>query len=378
MKVYATYLPGFHKDKLNCEWWGDNFTEWEIVKNAKPLYDNHEQPKIPQNGYYDLSKKESIGEQFKIASDYGIDAFLMYGYWSQGKQPLVKPFEIILENEDIDIKFAYFWGNHSWTRTWTNRKGSLDVLLEQEYDTKDMDLFFVFLLRLFKDKRYETYNGRPVFVIYKPEDIPDFKNFVYRFKEYMINNIGLEPFVIGCVTAWKKEYLWIDDVDSAMLFQPSFSIFGPEDVFTLNNENNINIFSQYIRSLPDKYKKYIYYIYDLLPEKYYVYDYLEITEKSIRQFLNFSEKYEKSIPMINVGFDNTPRYRGRAKILKNFKISFFKDAFKEIYSIMKSRKNKIIVINAWNEWGEGMFLEADKKYGNEKLDAVKAVINENT
>ena len=117
MKIYATYLPGFHSDKLNNEWWGEDFSEWDIVKKAKPLFPGHIQPNIPLNGYYDLSNSDEIQSQYVLAKEHGIDAFLMYGYWSAGKQPLVTPFEVILKNKSLDVKFAYYWGNHSWTRT---------------------------------------------------------------------------------------------------------------------------------------------------------------------------------------------------------------------------------------------------------------------
>ncbi|MBT5491696.1 hypothetical protein HOK00_05305 [bacterium] len=376
MKVYATYLPGFHNDKLNNKWWGNNFSEWDIVKKAKPLFLDHNQPSVPLNGYYDLSSADAIQSQYKMAKKYGIDAFLMYGYWSKGQQPLVKPFEVILDNPDLDIKFAYYWGNHSWTRTWTNRKGSLDVLLEQEYDSEDMDNFFLFLVKLFKDVRYERIDGKPLFIIYKPEDIPNLKEFIIRLKSYSYKYIGVEPYIIGSITAWKNSYDWIDLVDSTMLFQPSFSLFGPENVFENKKESVANKINQYIRSLPDGLKKYIYYMHDLLPEKYTIYDFTKVANKSLHQFINFRNKYINSIPMINIGFDNTPRYKGRAKIIESFNIEEFKNILSEIINITKYDKNNIIVINAWNEWGEGMYLEPDEKSGYIKLEAVRSVLND--
>ncbi len=81
MKILSLYLPGFHKDKVNDEAWGEGFTEWDNVKNGKKLYEDHYQPFIPLNGYYDLSNKIEIEKQIDDANEYGVDGFIFYHYW---------------------------------------------------------------------------------------------------------------------------------------------------------------------------------------------------------------------------------------------------------------------------------------------------------
>ncbi|WP_304958425.1 glycoside hydrolase family 99-like domain-containing protein, partial [Dubosiella newyorkensis] len=81
IKIIAYYLPQFHTFKENDEWWGKGFTEWRSVKNAKPLYKQHNQPRVPLNdNYYDLTDKKALKWQADLAKKYGIYGFCYYHY----------------------------------------------------------------------------------------------------------------------------------------------------------------------------------------------------------------------------------------------------------------------------------------------------------
>ena len=94
MKTIAFYLPQFHAIPENDEWWGEGFTEWVNVKNAKALFQGHVQPKVPLNGnYYNLLDDNVKKWQISLAKKYRVDGFCFYHYWFGGKLLLEKPVE---------------------------------------------------------------------------------------------------------------------------------------------------------------------------------------------------------------------------------------------------------------------------------------------
>ena len=98
MQTAAIYLPGFHDCPLNSAWWGEGATEWDSVRSARSLAVNHQQPRTPSWGYYDLSDPRVIAKQAALSKEFGIDGFCIYHYWSMGKRPLKKPVEVILSH----------------------------------------------------------------------------------------------------------------------------------------------------------------------------------------------------------------------------------------------------------------------------------------
>ena len=97
MKKFAIYLPQFHEIEENNLWWGKGFTEWTNVKSAQKLFDNHIQPQIPlEKNYYNLLDKKTVEWQTNIANKYGVDGFVYYHYYFEGKLIMEKPAENIL------------------------------------------------------------------------------------------------------------------------------------------------------------------------------------------------------------------------------------------------------------------------------------------
>ena len=125
-QIFAFYLPQYHQIPENDRFWGEGFTDWVTVKKAMPLFDGHEQPRIPLgDNYYDLSQTASVAWQAKLAKENGISGFGIYHYWfNDDKNILTRPAEIILENKDISIEYFFTWDNGNWIRSWSNLAGN--------------------------------------------------------------------------------------------------------------------------------------------------------------------------------------------------------------------------------------------------------------
>ncbi|MBE7086916.1 MAG: hypothetical protein E7369_01275, partial [Clostridiales bacterium] len=80
-KLYAYYFPNWHVDKLNEEWHGKGWTEWECVKCARPRFPNHEQPLVPLWGYEDEADPKVMAKKIATAKEYGIDGFIFDTYY---------------------------------------------------------------------------------------------------------------------------------------------------------------------------------------------------------------------------------------------------------------------------------------------------------
>lgn len=172
VRAIAFYLPQYHPVPENDEWWGKGFTEWRNVSKARPLFPGHYQPHLPADlGFYDLRLPEVREAQAELARAHGISGFVYYHYWFNGRRILERPFNEVLQSGKPDFPFCLCWANENWTRIWDG--GDKHILLEQKYSAQDDLAHIQSLIPAFRDERYIRVNGKPLFLVYRAELIPD-------------------------------------------------------------------------------------------------------------------------------------------------------------------------------------------------------------
>lgn len=354
IKVIAFYLPQFHAIPENDKWWGKGFTEWTNVKKARPLWNGHYQPKVPlNNNYYSLTDISTMEKQSKMAKKYGIYGFCYYHYWfGNGKKLLEKPVEKMLENKNVDMPFCFSWANENWSRNWDG--GNKEIMVEQDYGGKESwENHLQYLLPFFKDRRYIKINGNPVFIIYKPELISNFEEMVKYWKERIVE-YGFSSIIVMSQypNVFKKENENIN-LDYKIKFEPMYSNCHYQDK---------NIFQRKITAIKLGVRRK-----NGLTVRNY--------DKQWDYILNKEVRGGNIIPGAFVDWDNTARnIKGTAFVGASPKK--FKGYFSELVSQVNNGEypTEYIFINAWNEWGEGCYLEPDEKNEYGYLEAIKEVL----
>jgi len=345
VKLICFYLPQFHATPENDAWWGEGFTEWTNVRPAEPQFVGHYQPHIPgELGYYNLLDPAVMRRQVELAKLYGIGGFCFYFYWFGGKRLLETPIEKYLSDEGLDLPFCLCWANENWTRRWDGLDS--EILIAQEHSPEDDIAFIRHVARYMRDPRYIRIDGKPLLLVYRPSLLPSAIDTAQRWRTWCRNE-GIGEIYLAYTQSFESADPSEYGFDAAVEFPP-------------NNSSVPNITERVIPMSDDFACN--------------VYDWEAFVERS----RVYKKPAYKLFRGVCPSWDNTARRKNHGTILLNSNPRGYQEwlynAISDTCKRFSNLDERLIFINAWNEWAEGAHLEPDRRYGYAYLEASRMAL----
>jgi hypothetical protein len=349
--VIAFYLPQYHPVPENDEWWGKGFTEWTNVARGRPLYRGHRQPLLPgELGFYDLRVPEVREAQAQLAAEHGVEAFCYWHYWFSGRRLLERPFNEVLASGRPDLGFCLAWANQTWTGIW---HGAADrVLIEQHYPGEaDYRRHFSALLPAFRDPRYVRVDGKPLFFVRWPENLPDPRGFTSLWEELAVSEGFPGMYLVAGVSdtfGYGATYTsYREDGFSAGAYERVPARRTLRDLLGQKMSSRVGV-PRGPRRVPHQ-------------------EHLPRPPAGLPHPL---------LPIVFSNWDNTARSGRAGFVLTGSEPRIFARHVREAMDLLQGypEQERILLVKSWNEWAEGNHLEPDDTYGRAYLEALRSEV----
>lgn len=370
IEVGCYYFPNYHGcDERNAVTHGAGWSEWELVKDARPRFPGHRQPKRPLWGCADESAPAVMRQKIHAAQEHGIDYFIFdYYHYNDGtflSHCLDDGFLPAVAGQPL--KFALMWANHDWVDIHPAKRSSPPALLypgevDPEHFLRIADHV---IEHYFKHPSYYRINGRPYFSIYHLQQLTAglggmeatrkaLKEFRRRAEAAGLPGLHLNAVVWGCPV------LPGEDKETARM--KSVKLLGF-----------------------DSASSYVWIHHFALPRNVATYPYLSAMENYFRAWDKLEDGSSVPYyPNVTMGWDPSPRtvptdvwspnagYPFHCTLSDNTPENF-RIALELTRKRMEERGIPTFSINCWNEWTEGSMLEPEEQYGMGYLEAVRQV-----
>jgi hypothetical protein len=360
-EILAYYFPQWHRDPRNDEMIGEAWTEWDVVRSATPRFPGHYQPRVPAWGETDESDPACASRIVEAALDHGISGFVVDWYWYDN-QPFLNGFldrGLLNAGRLGEFRFALMWANHDWTDLYPAAHPGPATLLPAPNTRYHAERAFAHVAeRYLSHPSYWKPDGVPYFSIYNLPDLirglgglSETRALLDAFRRraerdglgglhlngVVNSSIDDPPSVLkalGCDSA--THYTWWHH-SGARFSHPATS-------YRTAMEDARRTWAQMTAELPCPYLPNVTVGWDPSPRT-----------------VEWEMDSEAGYPFTTVFADTTP--------------DVYREALTEALELARrSARPPAVLINAWNEWSEGSYLEPDQRYGFGYLEATAAAL----
>lgn len=381
-EVAVYNFPSWHPSPAMEKYFGQGWTEFEAVRNAKPWFEGHLQPKRPLWGMYEESVPGSFneadptwaGREIDLACGSGIHVFMVDWYWHEGMMFYHEQLEqgFLRAPNRQKMKFAIMWANHNWMNLYpAPMKGKEAMIYPQTYSEADMDRLTDYLLEHYlREPNYWRINDQPVFAIFNLDSSKSNAGLLNFFGLEKLRKIfdgmrnravkaGLKGLHIQASDNYKAGETPLKElgIDSAT----HYHTFAERPYGDVDSADPGVISATHYHTFPAG-----------LPGK--TSDFAEGAEHSVRLWKDTASKLEiPYFPDCPVGWDNSPRFASNAHVFINRSPDQYEQLLLAARYFVARRQTRppVIFLSAWNEWTEDHCLLPDATYGYAYLAAVR-------
>jgi hypothetical protein len=374
--IASYYFPNYHIRGVNQlpvskQHILDNKSEWELVKEARPRFEGHQQPHVPAWGYTDEKDPEVMAVKIDAAADYGVDVFI-FDWYNYNGQPFLNQCldEGFLKAKNTDkIKFALMWANHDWKDLFPCNEGNLselEVMYQGKVTSEAFEKIGDEIVRdYFTKSNYWLIDGKAYFSIY------DIEKFIEGFGSMEATKTAMDHLNQKAIDAGLKGIHW-NLVAWGNPILPGEKV--PSDIPNLIKTLGFNSATSYVWihhvKLPEVQNDY-----NSARDQYFIHWDKAKSEYGVPYFPNVSMGWDSS-PRTNqsMGWDHNAGYPYTG-ILVNNSPANFKEALQKTKDKLLADPvgPRALTINCWNEWTEGSYLEPDTVNGMAYLEALRDV-----
>ncbi|MCX7887592.1 MAG: glycoside hydrolase family 99-like domain-containing protein [Verrucomicrobiae bacterium] len=331
-KFAAEYVPEprpAHTDYIVGAYY---YPGWHTAARWMPIRDYPERQ--PLLGWYEEGKPEVADWHIKWAVEHGIGFFLYDWYWDRGRRQLEHALHEGLFRARYQhlIKFCLLYANH-------NPQGS-----HSPQDFEEITRFWI--QNYFRRPNYLTVDGKPVVVIFSVLNLP--------------RDMGVEKV--------KPTF------DRMRQMCREAGLGGLYLVACVNSSTNL------LQKVKEQG-------YDAVTA--YTWPWINMTPVEIAarraSFASCIEGYRRAweeiasanllplIPPVFGGWDSRPWHGDTGLVRTGRTPGLFERHLRDCKAFLDRRGGKMLFIEAWNEWGEGSYIEPHREFGFGYLEAIRRV-----